>query len=324
MGRARRTRTVGIGRRSSNLSRLGAAPCGRRRPVGGLTARKRARYPASVPGVPTAWQRTELESLTSVLRGVCVVSELEWMEREERYKTGVVRTLILISVIVTVFFGAGFWVLHRQQVATQKAEAEAEEAALLAEAARVRAEFAADSSAAANRLADFRHNYEVEDLEGAPVYLVPLPRNKSVQRFIAQVWADYMRVFDPEMSDEQIRNQFELHYINVMNNAVYNSRGAIVWDGEMRPTAVILPSMKQRGRDLEFEKPSFAQIIRGQESAGIRILEEEELFEEPIGADAAMSQNVPAGADRPDPTAETSAPQAPGSEEPAPQPEPSP
>jgi hypothetical protein len=215
------------------------------------------------------------------------------MEREERYKSGVVRTLVVIGMVSVLFFGAGFWVLHRQQQATERAEAEAEQAALLAEAARLRAEYAADSTAAAGRLADFRHNYEVEELEGAPIFLVPIPGNKSVQRFIDQVWSDYMRVMDPDVSDEAIRHGFDLRYINIMNRATYNSRGRIVWNGEMRPTAVVLPSMKQRGTELDFEKPSFAQIIRGQESAGVRIIEEEEMLEEPAEGAPAISQNMP-------------------------------
>jgi hypothetical protein len=102
-----------------------------------------------------------------------------------------------------------------------------------------------------------------------------------------------MRVMDPDVSDEAIRHGFDLRYINIMNRATYNSRGRIVWNGEMRPTAVVLPSMKQRGTELDFEKPSFAQIIRGQESAGVRIIEEEEMLEEPAEGAPAISQNMP-------------------------------
>ena len=233
------------------------------------------------------------------------MSELEWMEREERYRTRLTRALVLMSLLAAAFFGTGFWFLDRQQKATELAEAEAAQAALLAEAAAARAAYSADSAATMQRITDFRAAHPHRNLEGAPVVLVEIPRGRNVTGFLSATWDEYVLAVEPHADADRKRLLFKLYYVDVMNRAWYNSRGNLVWEGENRPTAILLPSTRQRGKDVEFEKPSFAQIVRGQEAAGIRIIDEEEMLEDPDAVtDPEVTQNTPGEAVPEPPTPE--------------------
>ncbi len=223
------------------------------------------------------------------------MSELDWMEREERYRTRLTRMLVLLSLLAAAFFGTGFWLLDRQKKATELAEAEAAQAALVAEAAAARAAYSADSTAAVQRLTDFQSNYTIEVLEGAPVLMAKIPRGRGVTGFLESVWSEYVRAVEPNADDERKRLLFRVHYVDVMNRAWYNSRGRLSWEGDNPPTHVLLPDTRQRGKDFEFEKPSFAQIVRGQEAAGIRIIEEQEFDPDAIPeetGDSEITQNT--------------------------------
>jgi hypothetical protein len=208
------------------------------------------------------------------------VSELEWMAREERYRTRLTRTLVLMSLIAAAFFGTGFWVLNRQQEALEQAEAEAAETALLAQAAQARGAWVADSTAAAQRVSDFLASHPVEELEGAPVLVVKIPRGRGVVGYLGSVWDTYANAVEPGLSDERKRLLFKLRYVDVMNQTWFNSRGNLVWEGMNPPSAILLPGVRQKGKELDLEKPTFPQIVRGQETAGIRIIEEEELLDQ--------------------------------------------
>ena len=210
------------------------------------------------------------------------MSELDWIEREERYKTRVTRSLVITTFLAVLFFGTGFYLLNRQEKAHQRATEAATAAAAAAEAKRLNDAFVADSTAAAARLATFKEKYAAQPLEGAPVLVLPLPRGTSLTRFLETAWSEYARVADPEVDMEHTRERFTTHFVDVMNRAWYTPAGALAWEGDMQPTAILLPDLKQKGKELEFERPSFAQIVRGQESAGIRAIEE-------LPADAAMA-----------------------------------
>jgi len=53
--------------------------------------------------------------LLHTISGVCSVSELDWLEREEGYKSRISSTLVLTTVAAVLFFGTGFYLLHRQR-----------------------------------------------------------------------------------------------------------------------------------------------------------------------------------------------------------------
>ncbi|MFQ5601229.1 MAG: hypothetical protein ACE5G2_11845 [Candidatus Krumholzibacteriia bacterium] len=222
-----------------------------------------------------------------------MVFELDWLEREERYKTRITRILTSLTMLVAVLLGVGMWVKHRQEQAISRAAAEAQEMARLAEIARERAAYAADSVATAERLAAFIEAYGAESAEGAPILVVRLPARSSVGRYLRQVWSDFARVIEPEVGADDQRAWFKRRYVDVMNRAWYDSAGGLVWEGEMRPEAILIPAAKQKGKDLVFEKPTFNQIVRAQEIAGIRPLEEPEMLE----GDPSLTQNVPEPAD---------------------------
>lgn len=212
------------------------------------------------------------------------MSELDWLEREERYKTRISRTLVLTSLAAILFFGTGFYLLHRQRQTSERAQEEAAAAAILAERSRLQQEYAADSTATIQRLITFNEQYGAESLEGAPVVLVPVPRGANLTRFLQRAWLDYAHIVDPDLTEDEARQWYRSHYVDVMNMAWYNSAGHLSWEGEERPTAILLPDLRQKGKDLEFQKPSFTQVVRGQHEAGLRI---EEMPEE--GAEMGLS-----------------------------------
>lgn len=215
--------------------------------------------------------------------------EVDILEREERYRSRVKRTVVILAVLVGSGLATGLWVRHREAVAARKAAAEAETAAQLAELERLQAAFTADSTAVANRLQDFRIHYEAVSEPGNPVMSVPLPSREPVLGFIRTVWNDYAATIKPDATEEEKRSWFNRYYVDVMNRCWYNSAGTLVWQGEQRPFAVLLPELRQRGLEVEVQKATFPQIVRAQESAGIRVLEPEEM---PAGADSVLTQTT--------------------------------
>ncbi|HZM16229.1 MAG TPA: ribosomal protein L7/L12 [Candidatus Krumholzibacteria bacterium] len=199
--------------------------------------------------------------------------ELDWIEREERYRTRITRALIIISILAVAFFGTGFWLLGRQQKARAKAAVEASTAAAVAAVKHQAEEYTADSTAAATRFTAFKEKYGAQPLEGAPMLMVPLPRGSGFTHFLETTWEEYARVVDPAVEAANIRERFRIYYVDAMNRAWFTPAGSLAWEGDAHPTAILLPDIKQRGKMLEFEKPSFAQIVRGQEAAGVRMVE---------------------------------------------------
>ncbi len=198
--------------------------------------------------------------------------ELDSIEREERYRSRVTRTLVLTTLLVVLFFGGGYWLLARRQKENAAASAAAATARIEAERLQLQRQFSADSAAAAARVTTFQEKFAAQDMDGGPIVLVQLPRGASVTRTLEQVWAEYARVVDPGIDSAKTREWFRAYYVDAMNRAWYNPAGTLSWEGDMQPTAILLPDTKQKGKDLDFEKPSFAQIVRGQESAGIRAI----------------------------------------------------
>lgn len=246
--------------------------------------------------------------------GVCSVSELDWLEREERYKTRISRTLVLTSIAAVLFFGSGFYILHRQRQAREVARQEASMAAALAERQRQLDEIAADSTAAAQRLIDFNEQYKAEVLEGAQVVLVPVPSGANLTRFLQNAWLDYARIVEPEITEDDAREWYHSHYVDVMNMAWYNSAGHLAWEGDLRPKSVLFPELRQRSTEMDFLKPSFTQVVRGQHEAGLRV---EEAPEEGVMAMDEMNRATPEGGNTPS-EGETPAPEQPPAEPPTP------
>jgi hypothetical protein len=260
------------------------------------------------------------------------MSELDWLQREERYRSRFGRTLVVTALLAGVFLGVGTWKLQGRQKAAEQAAAQARESALRDAALKERAAFVADSTAAATRLAAFREKYGAQALEGAPILTVPLPHNASVPRFLQEVWEAYTHAVDPTLTPEQQREEFGEHYVDIMNLAYYNSAGQIVWQGEMHPQALLVPSVRQRGKDMEWDKPSFPQIVRGQETAGLRAASPDAgsavVGEVPAGADSSGTVPSPppgaSPADSPPAASNPPQPSAPPQNPPAPSPAPTP
>jgi len=201
------------------------------------------------------------------------VPELDSIEREERYKSRVTRTLLLTTLLVVLFFGGGYWLTARRQKETAAARAVAETARIEGERLALIRQFSADSAAAAARVTAFNEKYAATDMDGGPIVLVKLQHGANVPRTLERVWAEYVRVVAPAIDSLETREWFRAYYVDAMNRTWYNSAGTLSWEGETQPTAILLPDTKQKGKELQFETPSFAQIVRGQEAAGIRAIE---------------------------------------------------
>jgi large subunit ribosomal protein L7/L12 len=201
------------------------------------------------------------------------VPELDSIEREERYKSRVTRTLLLTTLLVVLFFGGGYWLTARRQKETAAARALAETARIEGERLALMRQYSADSTAAAARVTAFSEKYAATDMDGGPIVLVKLQRGANVPRTLERVWAEYVRVVAPDIDSLETREWFRAYYVDAMNRTWYNSAGTLSWEGETQPTAILLPDTKQKGKELQFETPSFAQIARGQEAAGIRAIE---------------------------------------------------
>ncbi len=184
--------------------------------------------------------------------------ELDWLEREERYRRRVLRMLIVGVVIVGAFAGtAGFMrakaIAESKVAATRRADAER-----AAAKQRERDAFVADSSAAANRYAEFSRLHGATPIAGVHLLAVPLPPGASVPALVERLWTEYARVADPQVSASQASEWFRQFYVDVMN------------DGPLRGRAVLLPSMQQNGTKFIIEKSPFSEITHAQIEIGMR------------------------------------------------------
>ena len=184
--------------------------------------------------------------------------ELDWLEREERYRRRVVR---LMWIFVILAGGLLIWsaVSHsRTQKRNARAATAAAEAALLAEEKRVRDAFSADSLAAATRLVRFQDKYKPAPVENSPVLAVTVPVGMPVRSFLEQVWSDYARVVEPQATAVRESEMFRQYYLDIMN------------DGPLRPKAILLPPLKQDKTNIVVDRPTFPEMTRAQVAVGYR------------------------------------------------------
>jgi hypothetical protein len=214
--------------------------------------------------------------LTFQSSGDSVGFEVDILEREESYKRRVNRLLTIIGIVVLVAVAAGIYVNHRQAVTLRKAEEAAAESKRQAEIAAMRAAYSADSASAHTRLTEFMEKYHAEKTQGAPLFLIDLPANRSVPSFLQEVWDDYAQAVDPDITDTEKRDLFRLKYIDAMNLTWYNSKGQLVWKGEHRPHAIIVPELRFKVTEVEMMQTSFPQVARAQVDAGLKLDEEAE------------------------------------------------
>ena len=220
--------------------------------------------------------------------------EVDILERQESYKRRVNRMLTLIGITVALAVGGGFFMLDRQEKATIKAEADAEESKRLAEIATQRAAYSADSASAYNRLAEFMNKYKAEKAQGASLFLIKLPDGRSPSTFLAEMWDDYAETVEPGIDQSGKLDLYRLRYVDAMNQTWANSQGKLVWQGEHRPNSVLVPELKFKFTYVEMLKTTFPQVARAQEAAGIRVLdvEEEDVDSIPVDSDSTATQDL--------------------------------
>jgi hypothetical protein len=184
--------------------------------------------------------------------------EIDWLEREERYRRRILRLMtgaaVLVGVLLAIFAYTGSRREKKARVAAAQAAAEAREA----EAQRRRDAFVADSSAVANRIAAFNNTYKPAQIEALPLVEIPLPSGQPRPAFVRRLWSEYVRVLDPQASAEQEAELYKQYYVELMN------------DGPLRGRSILLPTLKQDGTKVSMEKPSFTDITRGQIVVGMR------------------------------------------------------
>ena len=203
--------------------------------------------------------------------------EVDILEREESYKRRINRMVTLIGVVVLLAVGGGYYALSRQAKNLEKAEEAAAETKRQAEIAALRATYSADSASAHTRFSAFMEKYKAEKVQGASIFQIKLPSNRSVNSFLEEVWDDYAKTVEPGITEAAKRDKFRLHYIDAMNVAWYNSRGRIDWRGEQRPNSILVPELKFKLTEVEMQKTTFPQVARAQVEAGIKVSEEEDL-----------------------------------------------
>lgn len=236
--------------------------------------------------------------------------ELDWLEREERYRRRVLRMLVTALVLVGLVVAVAA-VLRTRAVNTAKIEAtkRAEEQREAAKKA-VRDAFVADSSATANRYAEFLRVHGATPIADLPLIAVPLPPGATIPALVARLWTEYARVADPQVTAAQEGEWFRQHYIQVMN------------DGPLRGRAVLLPAMKQTDTKLTILKASFSDITRGQIEIGMRDMPKDAMAE---SLATAATEAAAAAADAaPAPDLATPKPAPPAETKPAPAPKPAP
>jgi len=184
--------------------------------------------------------------------------ELDWLEREERYRRRVIRMLVVAAVLVGGAILVTSWMRTRAHRLRRAAEAQQMIAKRDAEAEARRAQFVADSSATANRLAEFIRVHGATPMAEVPILMVPLPPGVGATALAQRVWTEYARVADPAVSAATESDWYRLYYVDLMNA------------GPLRGRAVLLPAMRQSGTALTIIKPSFSDITRAQVEVGMR------------------------------------------------------
>ena len=213
--------------------------------------------------------------------------ELDWLEREERYRQRVTRLLTVFVIVVGALVGTGAYLRSKHSKEAREAAARAAEQQRLDAERRQREQFTADSSAVADRYAGFIQAYQAEPLEGLPFLAIPLPAGQPARPYVERLWTEYVRVIDPAATSSQEIAWYRQNFIGVLN------------DGPLRGRAVLLPVLDQRGTTLEIHKTSFTQITKGQVEVGMR---------EPIPEAVADSLGLVPGGEAAPPGGETAPP----------------
>ena len=184
--------------------------------------------------------------------------ELDWLEREERYRRRVVRMMVIGIVLVGGFI-LGIGVMRGRALKERRA-AEAQRSITQREqnAEAVKAQFSADSAATANRLAEFVRVHAATRMADLPILQVPLPPGVGAEALAQRVWTEYARVADPAVSSAVEADWYRLYYVDLMNS------------GPLRGRAVLLPAMRQERTSFVILKPSFSDITRAQIEVGMR------------------------------------------------------
>jgi hypothetical protein len=184
--------------------------------------------------------------------------EIDWLEREERYRQRVTR-LVMAGIAVAVGLGIGARVIYMKRVrAGETAAQKAREDAQVAAVKRQRDLFSAESLATADRYKGFIDKYGASPLANTPLLQVPLPRGTSVHDFVRRIWPEYAHAADP-LALESVREQwFKRYYVDLMN------------EGPLRPSAVLLPSMQQDSTKLHLQRATLTDIANAQVQVGMR------------------------------------------------------
>lgn len=233
--------------------------------------------------------------------------ELDWLEREERYRRRLVRLLVVAVTLVGVSVLVFAMMRGRAAKAALMAEGQRRVAARDAEMLARKQQFTADSSATANRLAEFIRVHGASPMADLPILMVPLPPGVAAPALAQRVWTEYARVADPTVSAAVESDWYRLYYVDVMN------------EGPLRGRAVLLPAMRQSGTTLQILKPSFSDITQAQVAVGMR----DEIV--PAEFDSSLFWTRPSTDSSTDPTSAPTAtpdpaPVAPPSAQPKPQP----
>ena len=215
--------------------------------------------------------------------------ELDWLEREERYRRRVIRLLVAAVVIVGAVIIAVAVVRGRAERERLLAEGQRAVAAREAEVAQRRAQFVADSTATADRLAEFLRVHGATRLTDLPILMIPLPPGVSAPALVQRVWTELARTVDPAVSQATETAWYRMHYVGLMN------------DGPLRGRAILLPAVRQEGLALEILKPGFSDITRAQIEVGMREMQLEAAYDS-----TALMQSIDMGT-----TTDPSAPQTP-------------
>ena len=184
--------------------------------------------------------------------------ELDWLEREERYRRRVNRLMTVFVILVAVLVGTGAYLRSKHSKESREAAARAAEQQRLAEARRQREQFTAVSTAAAERYASFKEAQQATPLEELPFLQIPLPPGQPVRPFVERLWTEYVRVVDPQATSEQEITWGRQNFIELLN------------DGPLRGRAVLLPILEQSGTKLEIHSTSFSLITKAQVAVGMR------------------------------------------------------
>lgn len=178
--------------------------------------------------------------------------ELDWLEREERYRRRVGR-LLGAAILLVVAGVTTIVVLHGRADKVRRAAAvAAADAARIAEEQRVRAQFVADSTDAAQRFETFLTKYKAEIVPATPILEVPLPPGTGAPAYARQLWPEYARIASPQATDAEVESRFKQYYVDILNN------------GPLRGRAALLPAIDQKGKDLSILRPSFVSIAAAQ------------------------------------------------------------